>query len=241
MVSVKPWKFDALLRVLAIFFICLFTLGLLQEFVLPKDDESHLFQILGLLCMQVVTLVLAGLLLREHNTTWSEAFGFGSPGTGRVLLIGLAVGCAALPAIMLLHAGSVELMEMLRLDPEAQEAVTMIQEARTVGELALLGFVTMITAPVAEEILFRGLIYPTIKQAGYPRIALWSTSVGFALVHGNLAALMPLTVLAIVFVILYERTNNLLAPIIVHALFNAGNFVLMLLINQIASETGFIG
>jgi membrane protease YdiL (CAAX protease family) len=39
---------------------------------------------------------------------------------------------------------------------------------------------------------------------------------------------VPLTFLAMTFVLLYERTQTLLAPILTHALFNAVNFTLFL-------------
>ena len=39
----------------------------------------------------------------------------------------------------------------------------------------------------------------------------------------------PLTVLAIFLTFLYETTRNLIAPILAHSLFNAANFVLLLL------------
>ena len=74
----------------------------------------------------------------------------------------------------------------------------------------------------------RGVFYPLIKQAGYPRIAVWGSSLLFAAIHVNLATFLPLTLLAVVFVWLYERTQTLLAPIIAHALFNGVNFILMM-------------
>jgi len=80
-------------------------------------------------------------------------------------------------------------------------------------------------APVAEELLFRGILYPAIKQAGFPGVALWGTSLLFAAIHVNLGIFVPLLLLALVLAQLYERTGNLLAPITAHALFNAFNFV----------------
>ena len=47
-------------------------------------------------------------------------------------------------------------------------------------------------APVAEELLFRGILYPAIKQAGFPRLALWGTSLLFAAMHMNLVTFVPL-------------------------------------------------
>ena len=81
---------------------------------------------------------------------------------------------------------------------EKQEAVKLLTEQKSLGNQIYMGLFAIVIAPVAEEIFFRGILYPTIKQAGYPRIALWCTAMVF----------------------LYEKTNNLLAPIVAHSLFN---------------------
>ena len=70
--------------------------------------------------------------------------------------------------------------------------------------------------PLVEEVLFRGILYPSVKQLGYPRLALWGTSLFFGLIHSNLMTFVPLTVLSLLLVWLYERTGNLLAPILTH-------------------------
>jgi len=90
-----------------------------------------------------------------------------------------------------------------------------------------LGAVTILLAPAAEEMLFRGIIYPAIKQAGFPRLALWGSALLFGAFHVNLVTFLPLVVLALALTLIYERTNNLLAPITAHALFNAMNFVIL--------------
>jgi hypothetical protein len=83
-------------------------------------------------------------------------------------------------------------------------------------------------APVFEEGLFRGILYPAIKQAGYPLAATWGTAFLFALTHLNLLTFLPLMVFALILSALYERTGHLLAPITAHAAFNAANYVLVL-------------
>src|SRR5262249_9857803 len=99
----------------------------------------------------------------------------------------------------------------------------------------VLGVGTIAVAPFAEEILFRGILYPWIKAAGFPRIALWVTAIAFGAVHMNVMNFLPLFVLALVLTLLYEKTNNLMAPIAAHSLFNAVNFVMLLL--QTASNS----
>ena len=43
---------------------------------------------------------------------------------------------------------------------------------------------------------------------------------------------VPLAVLALMLTALYERTDNLLAPITAHVLFNALNFAMLLVLQQ---------
>jgi membrane protease YdiL (CAAX protease family) len=116
------------------------------------------------------------------------------------------------------------------LQPEEQPSVHALRVAVSWWNRVALGTAAILLAPVAEEILFRGILYPAIKQAGFPRLALWGTSVLFALVHVNLVTFVPLAVLALVLTALYERTNNLLAPITAHAMFNALNFLTLFLL-----------
>jgi membrane protease YdiL (CAAX protease family) len=60
-------------------------------------------------------------------------------------------------------------------------------------------------------------------------LALWITSLLFAAVHVNWMIFLPLLILALLLTMLYELTNNLLAPITAHALFNGMNFALLYL------------
>jgi membrane protease YdiL (CAAX protease family) len=99
-----------------------------------------------------------------------------------------------------------------------------------------LGLVTILLVPVAEEIFFRGILYPWLKQIGFPRLALWGTAVMFAALHMNLVTFVPLMILALVLTSLYERTENLLAPIAAHGLFNAMNFALLYWLQEQASK-----
>ena len=45
--------------------------------------------------------------------------------------------------------------------------------------------------------LFRGIIYPTFKQVGFPKLGLWATSFIFAFLHNNGPSFVPFLVLAL--------------------------------------------
>ena len=110
---------------------------------------------------------------------------------------------------------------------------------RLARTLQLLALMAVAVAPVAEETLFRGILYPAIKAAGYPRLALWGTSILFGASHVNLVTFLPLTFLALALTWLYEKTDNLTAPILAHSLFNTANFFQLVIERQaLACEDG---
>ena len=109
-----------------------------------------------------------------------------------------------------------------------QESMQVLQLSVSLGQKIIFAIGAIILAPIVEESLFRGILYPMIKQQGYPRLALFGSSLLFAAIHFNLMTFVPLFVLALVLVLLLETTDTLLAPIITHACFNAANFFIYL-------------
>jgi membrane protease YdiL (CAAX protease family) len=100
-------------------------------------------------------------------------------------------------------------------------------DAKSVWTTVYLGVFAVVIAPVAEEFIFRGMLFPFVKQLGWPKLAWFGVSFLFALIHLNAPTLVPLFVFALALTWLYDRTDNLLAPITAHALFNAANLVLL--------------
>lgn len=166
--------------------------------------------------------------LQEHGQSWSGAFGFKNPGLIRTIILGLVLSIVLLLGTLGLGWIIIELMNTFSIPVEAQPAVQVVQEAQTWTQRCYYAIGAILLAPVAEEILFRGILYPSIKELGYPRFALWSTSLLFALIHFNILSFIPLTFVAVMLILAYEETDNLLTPIIAHAVFNALNFALLL-------------
>jgi membrane protease YdiL (CAAX protease family) len=150
----------------------------------------------------------------------------------QAILSGIAVACIFLPVGEGLQWAATQVMTHIRMEPQEQQAVHALRAASTWSNRLVLAVLALFLAPLVEEMFFRGMLYPVIKQAGFPRLALWGVSLSFACVHANLATFVPLLVLAILLTGLYERTDNLLAPISAHALFNALNFALLYLFER---------
>jgi hypothetical protein len=226
----RPWPFEKFLRKLLALLICIY-LGFFLMWVIGRltgehDDlqSSTLRILIGVLAFQGAAIVLVHFFLRQHHLTWAEGFGFKN-NPGQALTLGACVGLASLPVIWTLQAISADVLQKLSFHPQEQETVSLLRATDAWSNRALMGIATVLIAPVAEEIIFRGILYPAVKRAGYPRLALWGTSILFGLIHVNLGTFVPLTFLAVVLAYLYEYTGNLLACITVHCVFNAANFV----------------
>ena len=111
---------------------------------------------------------------------------------------------------------------------QRQQLVQVVREASSVVQLIVQALAAVIFAPIVEELIFRGILYPAVKRTYNQKAALWGVSILFALTHMNFTVILPLTVLAIILTFLYETTRNLIAPIVAHSLFNAANFAYLI-------------
>jgi membrane protease YdiL (CAAX protease family) len=215
----------------AIIFCCFISLlGVVaQHFVGTEkpDRNSLLYLFFVTMSLQGAIVLSTALFLKARRVKWSEAFGFSSANTGRAVLVGFVAAIIFLPIGGLLQSASMDLISRLHFKPPAQEAVVTLQDATALSTRAYLIAFYVSIGPLAEEILFRGILYPAIKQAGYRRVALWSTSIAFAAIHFNLPVFLPLLVLGMISVFLYEKTNNLLASVTLHSTFNGIELILM--------------
>lgn len=233
----KSWRADDGLYHIAILlglFYAALMLGGWAARIAGPIKPSVTQMIVSALSLQGALLMLVPPFLRDHQTTWLEGFGL-ARGAPRALLFGVILACAFLPIGWTLQGISAEVMSRFHLRPEQQQVVQTLTTDRTLAGSVVFGLITVLLVPVAEESFFRGILYAWIKQVGYPRLALWGTSVVFAAVHANLVSFVPLTVLALVLALLYGRTGNLLAPISAHALFNAVNLARLYLLEHALS------
>lgn len=231
MLSPKPWKPERVIWLLGALLAC-FSLGVLivqgYNWVLGVEGEKGPpklpVMLLGTLTTQGLSLFLVGIFLREYQLTWRQAFGFGSPRLARTLVLAVLTTVIVLPITQGLVWFSTWALKQISQPVVQQHSVEMLQSAVSYSQIAYFGIMAVFVAPIVEEIIYRGIIYPAIKQEGYPKTALWVTSVLFAWSHINLMTFVPLFFLGVILIFLYETTDNLLAPILTHSLFNATNY-----------------
>ena len=235
----RPWKLEEFKLRAGLLLICAYgglaLSGTAQHIAGSVSQKITLLaMVIGALAFQGASIPLMWLLVRQHGLGVVEGFGLNT-NKRHALLLGATVAFAFLPVALGMQYGIGSAAEALKIKLPLQDAVMVLQLTESWPDRIVFGLVVVVLAPVAEEGLFRGILFPGIKALGYPRVALWVTSVVFALIHFNTLNLLPLLALAIVLAKLYERTGNLLSCIACHATFNLFNFVMLLVNSQISS------
>jgi membrane protease YdiL (CAAX protease family) len=91
--------------------------------------------------------------------------------------------------------------------------------------------VTILLVGPTEELIFRGIVQGLFRRAYGPTVAVAGASAVFAAIHvtsysgdGLLATLATVLVLGGVLGVVYEKSENLVVPAVVHGLFNTVQF-----------------
>ena len=117
------------------------------------------------------------------------------------------------------YGGYMQWMESLGVE-STQETVKLLQTATDPVVISLMAVAAVLVAPICEEIVFRGYLFPFAKKYTCTWVAAICSGLIFAAAHGSLAALLPLFIFGVVLAMLYEKTGSIWAPIAVHFCFN---------------------
>ena len=133
-----------------------------------------------------------------------------------------------LPLVSGVAFGWQAVLELAGLPTELQDVVENFLDLKTPGQLAVMSIAAVVLAPVAEELVFRGLLF-RYARGRLPRWgALLLPAALWAALHG-LTAFAPLLAMGVVLELAYERTGNLAVPMGAHALFNLNTILVLLL------------
>jgi membrane protease YdiL (CAAX protease family) len=172
-----------------------------------------------------LTVALLWLALRYDGRV--APVGGRRPATVRDVGVGVLAGIACLLGQRLIVVIIALLADRAGLElPVVQE--TFRELARRPGLAVLLVFATVLLAPVAEETIFRGILFQGLRA----RTGFWLAAVGsaavFTLAHyegggwlGSAVIVSGILPLGVVFAALVERRGSLLPSVVAHATYNA--------------------
>ena len=171
-----------------------------------------------------IGLVGTPLLARRRGLNWREQMGWRMRPSD--VPVGVAAGLLLQFVLLpLLYLPILEVFEDLDVEGPARDLTEMAEAA---PEVAMLVFMTVIAAPLTEEVFFRGLLQGALRDRFGPVRAVVISSLAFAVVHFQVVQFPALLVIGVVHALLVLATGRLGAALWSHVAFNAATVVVLL-------------
>jgi uncharacterized protein len=169
-------------------------------------------------------------------TYWARARRTSTPlpplGTG-IFFSGLATFLVAMPVLIATAKAWELFLQFCGLPVDKQDLIGMFANADSPWMLTIMILLAVVIAPMTEELVFRAGMFRYFRTRMPHWVAVLAPAIFFATLHVNwstlqgLSSLAPLTVLAIIFSLAYERTGRIGTAVVAHALFNLNTVLLI--------------
>lgn len=178
------------------------------------------------------TIAVVGVVARRRSIRMAGSLGLWAEPRD---LTGLAVGAGLQVALTIVTGLVVQLLEQAGLgEVPAQEVVRLAEDALSSAERTLVMVGSVVLAPLAEELVFRGVLLRAVLARWGERAAVYGTAFafgGFHLVDPNAAIAVPaLIVLGIVLARQVVATGRLARAFFTHVGFNLVSIVVLFLV-----------
>lgn len=222
----KNWNITEVMLALLVIFVVYSAAGAVVVFAFGRSLLASSLSYVLVFCPLV--LVCTAWILRRHGkgldslvtspSSWSRVVLYGAVGAPA----SLAISYGALFLILLvIYALVGRIPEQLR----GQELPSSGPAA-----LALTVIVVVVLAPIFEEVFFRGLLYPTLRN----RLGVWAAvllnGLIFGVLHFQPLYMLSLSLVGAILAYLYEKTESIVAPMLAHGLYNALVVIIALLL-----------
>lgn len=222
-----PWNWEIIWQVMIVgfFFVGQFVLPIIISLAGINPSNSSLrikaLYVLGTyILMAVGGISVLYLSIKSHFPLPEDWFKFKFKSNWFVW--GFGGYLVAIPLVLLVSSINQQLWHgqggsnpLLSLALQAQDQVA----------LAIFFSTASIAAPIFEEIMFRGFLLPSLTRYTSVNGAIVISGLIFAIAHLSLSEVLPLATLGIVLGFVYTRSRNLLAPMLLHCLWNSGTLI----------------
>ncbi|MDP3979785.1 MAG: type II CAAX endopeptidase family protein [Chlamydiota bacterium] len=221
-----PWGIIDIIAVL------LFVIGLqILIVIIPSMGIDQVIgvskEISGTYVVEIVGISFLVLLLRRRYGIYWDTLGFKKSGNMAACIWSIIYYISAIPWIILMALITAFLADKLGIQLEPQQITKMLLSNQSWCDFILTCFLVMIIAPVGEEIFFRGFVYPVMKRWMGLGFSAVFNALFFSLLHYNIYAFLPVFVIGIFLVLLYEKTGNIISVMLFHITFNSMSLVLL--------------
>jgi len=178
-----------------------------------SDPMVILLSIIGTIPAHILTIVLAWAVVTHFNKySFRDVLGWKNAGFAwwhHLIILGGFFAVAAIVGYFL--------------PAQENELTRILRSSRTV--VYLVAFMATFTAPLVEEVIYRGILYSAIQRSVGIGWAVLIVTTLFAGVHfwqywGSPGTIILICLLSLILTLIRVRTNNLLPCVILHTIFN---------------------
>jgi CAAX protease family protein len=191
--------------------------------VLLSDKTLILILLIGILPAHVITLILAGAVVtRLGKISPTKILGLNWKNHAEVWIsAALAIALFGIAAVVLWKFGG-----------QDTDLEKILRSSR--GAALTMAFMASVTAPLVEEVIYRGLLYSALQRLTGPVLGVLIVTFMFAGLHvlqywPNFGAISAISMLSLVLTIVRARTGRLLPCYIIHLVFNGIQSVVIVL------------
>jgi membrane protease YdiL (CAAX protease family) len=239
-VRARPWTWhDAVFMLLSLgsLFLVMQVVGALVARHI-SEWAAEVLMVLQTLIFHAVAVGLVVVLLAARGASWRDGFGLGGANWRQQVARGALYYVAALPLVALYALVSAAYLHAIDYPVEQQDVIEWMTDPTEPWWLrAYLGLLAVATAPIVEELLFRGVALPALARRYGLTFAILAVSFAFAAIHGNAASLAPLFAFACALSIAYVQSGTILVPVVMHALFNTVSLILLFAFKDVLPQT----
>ncbi|MCX7704024.1 MAG: CPBP family intramembrane metalloprotease, partial [Planctomycetota bacterium] len=230
-----PWRADAGLRLLILFFFSSSFVQFLMV-IFSFFSGSSIYSVTEHLVAEVLAkTILFGLALslfaKEYNASREN---LGLTVDGKCVAYSFFLFFFSFFPVLLLSLGWSSLVQRLGGEIEANPAVYILLAASD-GRLGMHAFyltlaLAVLVAPFAEEFIFRTILFSAFRSHFRFLPSAVFSSLVFAALHPTVAGFAPLLLLSLFLCYLYERTSSLFSVALMHSVHNAFQIAVVVLV-----------
>jgi len=221
----------ALMMLIAILFL-LYAVMALAVIAMGQGGASEWGFALQTLAFHWAVIIFVIVWKLRSGWSWRGMFGFGMRGFTYQASRGLLAYLIVFPLIILSALVYQWILIWLGYQPVQQPIMDFLSGDISVFTRVYGLLLAVLIAPVAEELLFRGLLLPVLARRLGVVAGVLGVSLIFAGMHLFIPALVPLFFVSVACCLAYVYTGSLTTAIVFHSIFNSVNLALFTVLHE---------
>jgi uncharacterized protein len=232
------WAVADVFRAVIIFVFAGYVFAFIQAFasgIFPVLRNPNLRMVSETASMNIAGIGVIWFFVFRKYSQGASAIGFARASGVKIVLTAVTGYLAIIPVFTGITVLTFFFIRAINYEPPLQPIVEVFMEEKGAGVLWMSTLFAAIFGPIAEEVFFRGFMYPAVKKKWGVIAGILGTSVIFSLLHAHIVGFLPILALGVLLAYLYEKTGSLLVPMAVHMMHNMGMVVMVFLMRAVGN------